>query len=55
MTPVICLHNERTQIEIGDWDGNDFIGLKINSGSIIQIKSDFAYLLIDLKKLNTKL
>ncbi|WP_282032555.1 hypothetical protein [Winogradskyella eximia] len=24
MTPVICLHNERTQIEIGDWDGNDY-------------------------------
>ncbi|CDF79510.1 conserved hypothetical protein [Formosa agariphila KMM 3901] len=24
ITPVICLHNERTQIEIGDWDGNNY-------------------------------
>lgn len=39
----------------GYGNGNDFIGLKISSGSIIQLKSDFAYLLIDLKKLNTKL
>lgn len=23
-TPVICLHNQQTQIEIGDWNGNDF-------------------------------
>lgn len=24
MTPVICLHNEHTQIEIRDWNGNDY-------------------------------
>ncbi|MFD0991682.1 hypothetical protein [Tenacibaculum geojense] len=24
MTPVICLHNKLTQIEIGDWDENDY-------------------------------
>ena len=24
MTAVICLHNQRTQIEIGDWNGNDY-------------------------------
>ncbi|RSC92889.1 hypothetical protein [Tenacibaculum singaporense] len=24
MSAVICLHNEQTQIEIGDWDGNDY-------------------------------
>jgi hypothetical protein len=24
MTPVICLHNQRTQIEIGDWNGIDY-------------------------------
>lgn len=24
MTPVICLHNQRTKIEIGDWNGNDY-------------------------------
>ncbi|MHC9087343.1 hypothetical protein ACXIHB_01390 [Tenacibaculum sp. IMCC1] len=24
MPAVICLHNEQTQIEIGDWDGNDY-------------------------------
>lgn len=24
MSAVICLHNERTQIEIEDWDGNDY-------------------------------
>lgn len=24
MTSVICLHNKNTQIEIGDWNGNDY-------------------------------
>ncbi len=24
ITPVICLHNQETQIEIGDWDGIDY-------------------------------
>ncbi|GFD81186.1 hypothetical protein KUL118_40480 [Tenacibaculum sp. KUL118] len=30
MTPVICLHNEQTQIEIGDWDGNDYYAESLN-------------------------
>ena len=24
LTSIICLHNERTQIEIGDWQENDY-------------------------------
>ena len=24
ITPVICLYNQQTRIEIGDWDGNDY-------------------------------
>lgn len=24
MSAVICLHNQKTQIEIGDWNGNDY-------------------------------
>ncbi|MHA7941943.1 hypothetical protein ACJOV8_002580 [Formosa sp. 3Alg 14/1] len=29
MTPIICLHNKLTQIEIGDWNGNDYYGESI--------------------------
>lgn len=40
MTPVICLNNQLTQIEIGDWNGNDYYGDSIQFIKKVLLKNE---------------